>query len=54
MYKGAELILLFSAGLSLMINRLSLISNKYFLFSSAKILKLSKECKNHSGVNDHK
>ena len=35
--------LLFSDGLSLMISRLSLIFNKYFLFSCAKTLKLSKE-----------
>ena len=31
---------LFSDGLSLMISRLSLISNKYFLFSWAKIVKI--------------
>ena len=37
---------LFRDGLSLMIIRLSVISNKYFLFSWAKTLKLSKECKN--------
>ena len=36
---------LFNDGLSLMISRLSLISNKYFLFSWAKTLKLSKEGK---------
>ena len=36
---------LFSDGLSLMISRLSLISDKHFLFSWAKILKLSKEGK---------
>ena len=30
----------FSDGLSLMISRLSLISNKYFLFSWAKIVKI--------------
>ena len=35
----------FSDGLFLMINRLSLISNKYFLFSWAKIFKLSKKGK---------
>ena len=34
---------LFNDGLSLMISRISLISNKYFLFSWAKTLKLSKE-----------
>ena len=34
---------LFNDGLFLMISRLSLISNKYFLFSWAKTLKLSKE-----------
>ena len=36
---------LFNDGLSVMISRLSLISNKYFLFSWAKTLKLSKEGK---------
>ena len=36
---------LFRDGLSLMIIRLSVISNKYFLFSWAKTLKLSKEGK---------
>ena len=45
MYKGAELMFLFNDGFSLMIIRLSLISNKYFLFSWAKTLKLSKEGK---------
>ena len=33
---------------------LSLVSNKYFLFSWAKTLKLWKEGKGYSGVNDHK
>ena len=37
--------LLFSNGLSIIIRRLSLISNKNFLFSRAKMLKLSKEDK---------
>ena len=36
---------LLSDGLPLMISKLSLISNKYFLLSWAKILKLSKEGK---------
>ena len=45
MYKGAELMFLFNDGLAFMISRLSLISNKYFLFSWAKTLKLSKEGK---------
>ena len=36
---------LLSDGLSLMISRVSLISNKYFLFSRANTLKLSKEGK---------
>ena len=40
-----ELMFLFSGGLSLIIRRLSLISDKYFLFSWVKILKLSKESK---------
>ena len=44
-YKDAELMFLFSDGLSLIIRRLSLISNKNFLFSYAKMLKLSKEGK---------
>ena len=42
-YKGAELMFLLSDGLSLIIRRLSLISNKNFLFSCAKMLKLPKE-----------
>ena len=37
--------LLFSNGLSIIIRRLSLISNKNFLFSRAKMLKFSKEDK---------
>ena len=39
----------FSGGLSFMISRLSLISNKYVLFWSVK-----KRVTNYSGVNDHK
>ena len=39
---------LFNDGLSLMISRLSLICNKYFLFSRAKTLKLSREGKKHT------
>ena len=45
MYKGAELMFLLSDGLSLVISRLSLIPNKYILFSRDKIRKLSKEGK---------
>ena len=41
--------LAFSDGLSLIISRLSLISNKEILLSWAKILKLSKEGKNLRG-----
>ena len=37
---GKKMLFLFSDGLSLMISRLSLISNKYFLFSWAKIVKI--------------
>ena len=37
--------ILFGDGLSLIIRTLSLISNKNFLYSSAEILKLSKEGK---------
>ena len=43
--KGAELMFLFSYGLSLTISTLPLLSNKDFLFSWAKILKLSKKGK---------
>ena len=44
-YKGVELMFLFSDVLSLIINRLSVISNKCLLYSRAKILNLSKEGK---------
>ena len=44
-YKGAELMFLFDNDLSLIINRVSLIFNKCFLFAGAKTLELSKEGK---------
>ena len=45
MYKSAELLFLLSDGLSLMISRLSLICNEFFLFSWAKTLNLQEEGK---------
>ena len=44
-YKGAELMFLSIDCLSLTISRLSVISNRCFLFSWVKLLKLSKDGK---------